>query len=232
MLAFFIDFFKKYKKFVAIKFATLVVTLKIHREEVLKKANIPLKWVKMIFCFWQRLKQSDSFFEIKLYFFLKRKFFRNTFGYYQGLFEYYSDRVYEDDSEHKFNERIWISDLNRMKYTINSYVYRESLQFLQNPFKYIKESAIVIALADNFNFWRQTVPFLFWEVHIIFLEVFYSFYLNHDEEAFYKHFSLEKPQEIKEAAEVPPVYEDFIVDLTAKSVEEKADIPEKQTDEK
>lgn len=202
-LDFFLNFFKNYL------------------QENLKKSGFSLKWVKMIFCFWHRLKQAESFFEVKMYFNFKKIYIRNSIGYYQGLFEYYSDRVYEDDSEHKFNERIWIADLNNIKHAINSYLYKEFLDFLHGPLKYIKESFIVVSFLENFKFWRQLIPFMFFEIYIIFLEVFYSFYLNHDEEAFYKAFSLTKPKEIVKSDALPPIFEDFIIDLSPTRVDEE-----------
>lgn len=153
-----------------------------------KKVNALFRFGSFLSVLFQRLRNSRSVFELKLYYFLKKRYIKNLISYYIGLFEYYSDRVYEEGSEHKFNERIWISDLKQIKYSINNYIYKNMVEFLNHPFIFIKDSAISTIVFDNVKFWLRIIPQMSKEFSIILIEVFYSFYYNHDQERFNKKF--------------------------------------------
>lgn len=186
-----------------------VMPVSLEKKKGYKMFRIAIMWQ----CFWQKLLQSAVIFEIRRYFYFKKKFIRNTWGYCLGTYEYYCDRVYEDDSEFKFNEKIWISDLKRIKGSINRYLYKNVFSFLTNPRKYITTSFIWNSLGYNFSFWYRVFPELLVEIKTIALEVFFSFYSGHNPDIFYKKMGVTKPT-IVAPSEVKPdtKFSDFIID--------------------
>jgi hypothetical protein len=148
--------------------------------------------IDMWLCFKIKFRHSNVMDELRLYFILKRRYILRTFNYYRGYYDYYSERVYEDDSEYKFNEKMWLADLKQIKHDINLFLYKHLLDFVENPIKYFLTSFLFLSIKDNFIFWKNIIPALFKEIYIISCEVFFSFYTKHDEDKFYKIFSLEE----------------------------------------
>lgn len=213
------------------KVKSFVKLLQQNYNKIIKKGYIFLRWISFFQVVYWRINQSEGLYEIRFYFFLKRRFFRTMVSYYEGLEDYYSDRVYEDGSEHKFNERIWYSDLNNIKNAINSYLYREFIAFLKNPLQYVRASFIFISFLDNLKFWFYIIPFFIYEVFIIFLEVFYSFYTNHNEDMFCDIFLWTKPSVSVKVEDVPlkKMYADFIIDLPQGVVDDKKSLDKKES---
>lgn len=196
-----------------------------------KKDNFLLKTGLLLSVLFQRLQNSRSVFELKRYYYLKKRYGRNLINYYRGLFDYYSDRVYEDGSEHKFNERVWVSDLKNIKHAINAYIYKTITEFFSNPLRFIKESALLFIIKDNVKFWKRIIPQMLREFYIIFVEVIYSFYVNHDKDKFDKKFSRGAVPAKKKEVSVNKGIPNLIVDLE-KNVEEEEVITKKIPDEK
>lgn len=174
------------------KFNIYIQGFKTSKKVTVKKRFSIFTIIDMWTCFKIKFMHSDVMDELRFYFILKRRYFIRTFNYYRGFYDYYSERVYEDDSEYKFNEKVWLADLRQIKHDINLYLYKEFIAFIEDPRKYFLTSFFYVSLRDNFTFWKNIIPALFREVYTISCEVFFSFYTNHNEDKFYKIFSLEE----------------------------------------
>lgn len=159
------------------------------------KKNYMLNFIYVFPFFWLRLQQTEVISEIYFYFLYRFRFWYNVFVYCQVMFENASERVYEDDTEYKFNEKVWRSELNSIKQSVNRIIHAHAIEFLNNPFTYISTSFFVEACRENFHFWKEVIPVLFKEVYCSFLEVFMSFYTGHDIEKFRAYFNIEEEEE-------------------------------------
>lgn len=175
-----------------------------------------------------KMQQTAIISEIYYYFLYRFRYWINVFVYWQVLYENASERVYEDDTEYKFNEKVWRSELNAIKQSINRILHAHAIAFFNSPWRYLSTSFFVESCRENFYFWKEAFPELWSEIRQSFLEVAVSFYVGHDIEKFRQYFNIEETEEDKtiasETSEEALEMEELRVSLKKKDAVEKTDL--------